>query len=47
MKEAIPMNRKTVIIIAIVIVLALCVLAALYGNDLIAMGMRAHRIPAH
>lgn len=41
------MNRKTIVVIAIVVVLALCVLAALYGQDLIALGMRAHRLPPH
>lgn len=38
------MNRKKVIAIAIVIVLALCVLGVFYGQDLIEMGMRAHRL---
>ncbi len=38
------MNKKTIIVIAIAVVLALCVLAALYGQDLIEMGMRAHRL---
>ncbi len=39
------MNRKTIIAIAITIVLALCVLAALYGQEMIAMGRRAHGLP--
>jgi len=38
------MNRKTIIAAAVVIVLALCLLVTLYGQDLIEMGMRAHRL---
>jgi hypothetical protein len=36
------MNRKLVVAIAIVIILALCVLAVVYGQSLIEMGLRAH-----
>ena len=36
------MNRKLVAAIAIVIILALCVLAVVYGQGLIEMGLHAH-----
>ncbi len=36
------MNKKLVVAIAIVIILALCVLAVVYGQNLIEMGLRAH-----
>ena len=36
------MNKKVVVAIATVIILALCVLAVVYGQGLIEMGLRAH-----
>ncbi len=39
------MNRKTIIVIAIAVVLVLCILVALYGQGLIEMGRRAHGLP--
>jgi hypothetical protein len=38
------MNRKLVVAIAVVIILALCMLAVVYGQNLIEMGLRVHRM---
>ncbi len=36
------MNKKVVVAIAVVIILALCVLAVVYGQGLIETGLRSH-----
>ncbi len=36
------MNKKVVIAIVVVVVLALCVLTAVFGQGFIEMGLRAH-----
>ena len=41
------MNKKVVVSIVVVIVLALAMLAVMYGYNLYEMMLRVHSIPAH
>lgn len=41
------MNKKVVTVIAVIVVVALCALAVIYGPNMLDAMMRLHRIPQH
>ena len=41
------MNKKVITVIVVIVIGALCVLAAIYGPNMLEAMMRLHRIPQH